>query len=469
MGSVDPGEWAHEEFGHARLGHALRVRALVRIAAGCARRPGGKVTSVFKHGADRESAYRLVENESVHADAMMAAANEAAARRCAGARFVYVPVDKTSLNITDRSEQKGFGMIGTSTTKSTGLNVLTALAVTPDGVPQGIAHQRYWARPRKTRSSRRLRRNKPLDQRESRLWQSAMAGVVGTFAAVGNGCRPWFQIDREGDVSGALEWAVDGGHLLTVRAQRNRRLAIAGKPTTYVRDLLEAQPALGVRQVHKAARPGQSERVANVEVRAATVELDIPVDESQKRRRALPINVVLVSEPSPPDGEEALDWLLFTTAPVDGFEDAVSVTLGYSQRWRIEEFHRAWKSGTCNVEDSQTRSPTHLTRWAILLASVAVRVVRLTYLARSQPTAPASLEFSDDEILAIKMVAKPRDPPLHPTLGLVIGWLASIGGYTGLKSAGGPPGFLVLSRGLEYVQPMAVALAAVRALKHDQW
>lgn len=427
------------------------------------------MTAVFKHGADRESAYRLVENESVDADLVMAAAHEAAARRCAGTPFVYVPVDKTSLNITDLADDKGFGMIGTSRSGATGLNVLTALAITPDGVPQGIAHQRYWARPRKTRSSRRQRKATPLGERESRLWQSAMAGVVSTFAAVANSCRPWFQIDREGDVSGALEWAVDSGHLLTVRAQRNRRLAIGGKPRTYVRDVLEALPALGVQRVHKSARPGQSERIADVEVRAATVELDIPVDKFQKRRRALPINVVLVSEPSPPDGEEALDWLLFTTAPVDAFESAVSVAFGYSQRWRIEEFHRAWKSGTCNVEDSQTRSPTHLIRWAVLLASVAVRVIRLAYLARAQPAAPASLEFSDDEILAIKMVAKPRDPPADPTLGLVVGWLASIGGYPGLKSAGGPPGFLVLSRGLEYVQPMAAALAEVRALKRDQW
>jgi hypothetical protein len=467
--NVDPGEWAREEFGHARLGHALRVRALVRTATGCARRPGGKVTSVFKRGADRESAYRLVENESVDAKAVMTAAHEAAARRCAGARFVYVPIDKTSLNITDLAENKGFGMIGTSSAGATGLNVVTALAITPDGVPQGIAHQRYWARPRKARSSRRQRKKTPLGQRESRLWQSAMEDVASTFAVAGNGSSPWFQIDREGDVSGALEWAVDAGHLLTVRAQRNRRLAIDGKPRTYVRDFLEALPALGVRRVHKSARPGQSERIADVEVRATTVELDIPVDEFQKRRRVLPINVVLVSEPSPPPGEEALDWLLFTTAPVDALEDAVAVVVGYSQRWRIEEFHRAWKSGTCNVEDSQTRSPTHLIRWAVLLASVAVRAIRLAYLARAQSTAPASLEFSDDEIVAIKMVVKPRDPPVNPTLGLVVGWLASIGGYTGPKSAGGPPGFLVLSRGLEYIQPMVAALVGVRALKRDQW
>jgi hypothetical protein len=427
------------------------------------------VTSVFYRGADRESAYRFVENEAVDLDALMAAAHEAAARRCAGSQYVYVPVDKTSLNITDRAKDKGFGMVGTSAANATGLNVLSALAVTPDGVPQGLAYQQYWARARKKRSSRRVRKKTLLESRESHLWQEAMESVVAKFAEQANGCRPWFQIDREGDVSGALEWAVDGGHLLTVRAQRNRRVAVEDQPRKYVRGVIEALPALGVQQVHKSARPGQSERIAKVEVRAGTVDLDIPINESQKRRRALRVNVVLVSEPSPPAGEEALDWMLFTTAPVDGFKDAVAVVFGYTQRWRIEEFHRAWKSGTCNVEESQTRSPTHLIRWAILLASVAVRVVRLAYLGRALSTAPASVEFSKDEILAIKMAVKPRNPPAEPTLGVVIGWLASIGGYIGPKSAGGPPGPIVLTRGLEFIQPMVTAIAGLRALKPDQW
>jgi hypothetical protein len=469
MSSVDPGRWAQEEFGHARLGHALRVRALVRTATGCARRPGGKITSVFNLSADRESAYRLIENQAIAPEAVMAAAHQAAARRCAEAQFAYVPVDKTSLNITDRAQEKGFGMIGTNASGATGLNVLSALAVTPDGVPQGLAYQRYWARPRKQKSSRRAKKKAPLGERESHLWQEAMASVATTFAEQTNGCRPWFQIDREGDVSGALGWAVDGGHLLTVRAQHNRRVTVEDQPKTYVRDQLEGLPPLGVYKVHKSPRPGQSERTATVEVRAATMTLDIPVDETQKRRRDLRINVVLVSEPHPPAGEEALDWLLFTTAPVTSFAEAVAVVFGYAQRWRIEEFHRAWKTGTCNVEESQARSPKHLIRWAVLLASVAVRVVRLAYLARALPNAPASIEFSKDEVLAIKMVVKPRNPPTNPTLGQVIGWLASIGGYGGPKSAGGPPGPIVLTRGLEHIQPMVTAIVGLRALKPDQW
>ena len=452
MASVDPGKWAQEEFGHAELGHSLRLKALVRVAGGCAERPAGKVTEVFKTAADRESAYRLVENEDIDSAAVMRAAHQAAARRCTGSSFVYVPVDKSTLSLKDWSGTKGFGMIGDSEARATGINVLTALAVAEDGIPQGIAHQRFWLRPRQSRQSKSVRRNKPLESRESYLWFEAMSAVTQTFEREAPSCRPWFQIDREGDVSSAIAWAVDGKHWLTVRGAQNRRLEVQGDDRSNIRDALESAPVLGSYLVDKSARPGETARTAIVDIRTANVTLSIPIDKAQKRRRPLAITVVLVSEPAPPEGKPALDWMLLTTYPVKSLGDAHAVVLGYAQRWRIEEFHRAWKTGSCNVEDSQLRSVDHVIRWAVLLASVAIRVIRLAYLARSQPDKPASIEFSPAEITVIRTLSKPTRPSPNPTVGQVIHWLASIGGYTGPTSSGGPPGFIVISRGLDHIQ-----------------
>ena len=71
--------WADEEFGHAALGHALRVKAVVRTARGCAERPAGKVTEVFQKSADRASAFRWVENVDVESRLLTKAAGAAAA------------------------------------------------------------------------------------------------------------------------------------------------------------------------------------------------------------------------------------------------------------------------------------------------------------------------------------------------------------------------------------------------------
>jgi hypothetical protein len=455
MGRIESRTWAQEEFGHAALGHALRGKALVRMASGCAERPAGKVTEVFRTSADRESAYRFVENESVPYEAVMQAAHEAAARRCMDASFVYVPLDKSSLTLTDRAQAKGFGMVGTSKRKNAGLNVLSALAITPDGIPQGVAYQHYWRRPRQRKPPRSVSRKKPLEERESYLWLEAMMSIEQTFATQENGCRPWFQIDREGDVSSALICAVENGYWLTVRGIADRRLSDKGdEAPRHVRERLESEPVLGSYQIVISARPGRSQRNAELEVRAAKVTLSVPIDKGHHRRKAIDITAVLVTEANPPEGIEPLDWLLLTTHPFEGYDDALAIIYGYTQRWRIEEFHRAWKSGVCNVEDTQLRTPNHVIRWAVVLASVACRVVRLTYLARALPNEDATIEFSSEEITVIRILAEPSKPSSNPSVKEVIYWLASLGGYTGPKVSGGPPGFIVLSRGLDYIRPV---------------
>ncbi len=58
--------WALEEFGNAHLGHERRNTRLVSIAETLARVGGGTISSVFSDSdADREGAYRFVENNHV--------------------------------------------------------------------------------------------------------------------------------------------------------------------------------------------------------------------------------------------------------------------------------------------------------------------------------------------------------------------------------------------------------------------
>jgi hypothetical protein len=69
----------------------------------------------------------------------------------------------------------------------------------------------------------------------------------------------------------------------------------------------------------------------------------------------------------------ALDWLLLTNYPMNTLAEAERIIFGYSQRWRIEDFHKAWKSGVCNVEQTQLRTRAHVIKWATVLAAVAIR------------------------------------------------------------------------------------------------
>lgn len=80
-------------------------------------------------------------------------------------------------------------------------------------------------------------------------------------------------------------------------------------------------------------------------------------------------------------------------------------------------------------------------------------------LSRTQPDLPATTELDEAEIEAARLgTQRQRRPPgQQPTIGEVTQWIAELGGYTG-KSSGGPPGIIVLTRGLQRIELLAAHL-----------
>jgi hypothetical protein len=167
-----------------------------------------------------------------------------------------------------------------------------------------------------------------------------------------------------------------------------------------------------------------------------------------------------------PAGEKPLDWLLLTNASVRTVEDAMGVIRSYTIRWRIEDWHKAWKSGGCQVEQTQLRSKNAVIKWATILAAVATRIERLKFLARNEPEAPATIELSRYEIRALILLKREHKkrtetvPDGIPTIAQATRWIADLGGYTG-RSSGGPPGSITIGRGFERVRIAAQVLEIV--------
>lgn len=228
-------DWATDEFGSAVLGNSARVRRLVAVASGCAQRPAGRVTQVFSDKADREAAYRFLESEHVDAAAMMRAAHGAGAARCAKERFVYVPIDMTSLNFRDPEDKKGLGMIGTRDRPGHGLEVMSALAVASDGTPQGLIGQKYWTRSRARRPSKKQLKRRPTQEKETQHWLDVMAEARAHLALHAPSTKPWFQLDRAGDAWPLLVAGARGqGCWFTTRAAWDRTVCGAGDKQRYV-------------------------------------------------------------------------------------------------------------------------------------------------------------------------------------------------------------------------------------------
>ena len=469
--------WAREEFGGAQLGDRRRTARLVSMAATVASKPSGRVSSVFCRAAERQAAYDFVESVHVDEAAILESAVGACVERAGEYPFVFVPLDGTSLNLADHARTKDFGSIGSRERGARGLKVINAIAASPAGVPVGLAGMRLWARgPKPSRHKRR----RVTEDKETRHWLDAVARVTAAFGDQPRGPRVWFQVDREGDAEALLHALAESGEWFTVRSNSERRLSTGDEHLTqrrrYLRAHLSRRKPVGYDLLEVPARDGRPSRLACLALRVARVVLKTR-DKRLLRHKDLTVNVVWAREygaratrssRSGRSSYRALDWLLLTNHPVDTLEDARKVVFGYTQRWRVEDFHRAWKSGVCNVEDNQLRVRTHVIRWATVLAAVAIRAERLKHLSRERPTEPATVEFSALEIetlILLKRHYRKRTETITddvPDLETATRWVAELGGYTG-KSSGGPPGAITIRRGLDYLRPAAEALALSRA------
>jgi hypothetical protein len=460
--------WAWEEFGHLEAGDSRRRDRIVKMTARLGGSASGLVSSAFRNDAERQGAYDLLESGQVSAEALVKAAAAATVQRGAADDVVFVPIDGTSVHIVDRKRTTDLGLVGTFSNDGRGLNVVTALAVSKDGTTLGICAQTCWTRPTKRRK-RCPSTYRPVAERESRFTVQVIAEVAERYAS--SETTPWIVVDRGGDAAVILDELVTRKMLFTVRASWNRRILGESSPTK-VRDWLSTtkirlRKQLSVPEGHK--RPA---REAKLVVRTGRVQLDLKHDWRARRESPL-VNVVWVQEPHPPRGQKPLEWMLYTSAAIDTDEQIEAVIESYVARWRIEDFHKTWKSGHCGVEDMQLRSASAAKTWATLLATVATRVERLKHLARNEPKKPATVELSRIEVRALKLLKTRQKskveviPKGMPTIELAVRWLADLGGYA-RPSDGTPPGSITIGRGLAQLATAVEILEAFRLARRKR-
>jgi len=481
--------WAHEEYGRAELGDARLTGRAVQMLGRVMERRAGKITEVFATEAERKGAYRLLENDHVLAESLVDAAASACARRCAAYPIVIVPVDGSSAKLAD--PMGALGAIGTYSAGARGIKVISAMALSPAGEPLGLCHQEQWLRPPKVRTKRKARRRgrskeqqakarrrakrkqraqrkRPVQQKETQRWIDTIVTTKRRFEDHAPQTKCWFQIDREADAWTILQALLDHrpDDWFTVRATFDRRLTrVEGSPG-YLRAALAAQPPIGGYVLEVVAGKKRRARRAHLLIHVATVVLDVR-DERTDKHHALPLYAVWAHEVgTTPQGEEPMDWVLLTNHPIDTLDQAQLVIDYYTYRWRIEEVHKTWKSGGCGIESSQLHSGPAVMKWSTILFTVAVRIERIKFLARTSPDLPASAELSAHEIRALLLLMRKQKkrtetiPDTMPTIAQAARWIADLGGYTG-KSSGGPFGSITLGRGLTKVVTAASVLEAL--------
>jgi hypothetical protein len=220
--------------------------------------------------------------------------------------------------------------------------------------------------------------------------------------------------------------------------------------------LLDREVQLSRRRAKSGTLPAQRKRnqprqgrLAKLEVSSRQVTLQRPKTSSSEYPKTLTVNVVRVFEPAPPDDQEPVEWILFTSEPVGTADDVGLVVDGYRTRWMIEEYFKALKSG-CAYEARQHESIRTLTNMLAVLAVIAYRLLLLRSLHRTASATPAKQAMAPVliEALAARLrdIREPKPLPPDPTVEQVFAAIARLGGH--IKS-NGDPGWHVLWRGYQ--------------------
>ena len=419
--------------------------------------------------ADAKASYRLFSNTNATPAAILKPhTNETVKRMVNCGETVLAVQDTVYFSYATHMKTTGLGPIGKADNGSDrGLIMHNALAFTTSGLVLGILSQQIWARkkiPGETELER-IRRLQctPIDEKESAKWLHALRQTV---ARTPPGVRVVTVADRESDFYEFIAEAIKLKTSYLIRARVDRQLK-GDDGFTNMTEAIFSPPALGTLTLNIPGNGKRKERTAMVEIRSVKVTIKPPRRSGKAKITAsiepLTVNVVAATETAPPEGCEAVSWVLLTNLPIRNFEDAVEKVEWYGKRWGIETWHKVLKSG-CKVEDCLLETADRLKRFLTLFSIIGFRLMHITYFARLKPDAPSTELFSEEEIetlhIRVERTAPPQDPPL--AVKEAIRMLGRLGGHLGRK-CDGEPGTTVLWRGMTRLYESIEAMLAYKA------
>ncbi|MDJ0871178.1 MAG: IS4 family transposase [Gammaproteobacteria bacterium] len=432
--------WAEQTFGRSQLGDARRTNRLVKLAGALAGQVGSSPSRACGgDAAANEGAYRLLRNDAVVPGEMAEGGFAATAEAATRYETLLAVEDTTTLSYEHAVVAELGDLGGDARSAKRGFFVHSVLLLDAESAHTvGLIEQARWRRDSAARGQRHRRRERAYEDKESRKWQQAserMARRLGaTMPRVISVC------DREADVYEYLKYKRQAAERFVVRAAWDRR--VQGE-ASHLFEAVEQAPVLGEHTVRIAQRGGKQARrgrEACLSVRASAVSLRPP--RHTGGAGALEVNAVLAQEQAAAPGEEPVCWLLLSSEPVESLAAACQLLHYYTLRWRVEEFHKAWKSGA-GVEQRRMQSAENLERMAVVLAFVAVRLLQLRETLDEQVAAKGRAERPCTEVLSatewkILWVTQERSRPPRraPSLRWAYESVAKLGGWLDTKRTG---------------------------------
>lgn len=435
----DAAAWSAAVFGSVDLGDKRLTKRLIQMGKQLSSLPGSSLSASCEgQEALLEGGYRFLRNKRVSATHIANGGYQVTSWLSQSIPTLLAIEDTTTLSYTHQVKETLGDLGGPKEKSSRGFHVHTTLLMDAEKEKTiGLIAQNRWCRAVEERGKKVHRRVRQYSEKESYKWEKntqELESRLGTkMVDVISVC------DREADIFEYIQYKLDHQQRFIVRASHNRKLE---QGQGYLFQHISNATALGKYTIEVAQKAGRKKRQVMLELKALTVTFS-PSDRRAKDRQLKPIivNVVIAKEQGSIENE-ALEWILLTTEPVTSFVCARKVTRYYEMRWRIEDFHKAWKSGA-GVEEQRMQSIDHLEKMIVILSFVAIRLLQL----KEYFEYPTKLEIDDgiscEELLAEtewkilwNSVEKKSLPEKPPTAAWAYQAIAKLGGWTDSKKTG---------------------------------
>ena len=441
----------HAAYGEMNLGDKTLSARVEKVLDQLSSAPEASISAACKNPHQAKAAYRLLANDKFTAKSVLDVSKSETIKRIRESKVdtVLIPQDTTVLNYSGLKETQGLGLIG-SDKNSRGLIMHSALAVGEDGQIWGLLAEKVWCRPEEETGKKQLRKKLPIEEKESFKWLETLD--TADISAELDGVKVIHVCDREGDLYELFAKAYLKGATYLCRRVQERTVQNENEEGL-LNAFIENLPTAGKMQLNvpRDSHTSREARVVELEIKYGQTRIKKPsnIKASSQMAESVEVYVISAQEKPAPEGVKApISWQLVTNEGVKSLEDAIKTVKRYSQRWKIETFHHTLKSG-CAIEKLQESTADRLIKLIALYSVIALQIMILTYLARTQSNESCESEFPTEEWQTLyKVVNKTKKTPEQPpTMLEAVVMLARMGGFLARKSDGFP-GVKVLWRGL---------------------
>jgi hypothetical protein len=448
-------------------------------AQALAEQPGKTIPELFTRKYDIDATYDLLDQREVTPDSVQAGHRRLVKDELRKPGRYLLIEDTTFPSFTHRKQAvPGLGPIGGSEEGQQGFLLHSVLAVCapvpaqpnasgrrPPVTILGLVDQQYLVRsPRPAAKSKQtVSRQRTARDRESDRWldSSRRIGPAPTHPQT-----RWVRIaDREADIYEYLCECRARNHGFLVRVNQDRVILDPsnGKRLGLVFEHIAGVKPLGGMYLDLRARDGQKARRAQLLISCGPVRVRAPERPGLTAGTTKPIDCwfIRVWEPAPPEGAEALEWVLYTDQRTETLEEALDGAMDYGTRFLIEEFHKGLKTGL-NAEELQLETAHRLFAAIAVMSIVALRLLDLRELGRAVPEAPAKV--TGLSVLELELLSLAVNRTL-PTVASVLLAVGRLGGHMN-RRRDGMPGWITLWRGMKVLRLM-VRGAELERMRND--